>query len=167
MRLPAGEKSLFLGWQWRSVARAESTEFEFCQANQPLYWQRTVTIARTIFISEKPHEKVLSRFIIGLTKVCQAYDKSIWAVPNSSLQGSKFQFGQRKTIIWTKENWLISYVVCVSSSPSLLPCNIAIDLSPYGRRPNGCHPKNKLLSPEEDAKSPIPSVLFFHKGGEV
>ena len=38
-----------------------------------------------------------------MTKVCLAYEKSIWAVPNSSLQGSKFQFGQRKTIIWTKK----------------------------------------------------------------
>jgi len=80
MRLPAGEKSLFLGWQWRSVARAESTEFEFCQANQPLYWQRTVTIARTIFISKKSHEKVLSRFFIGLTKNYHSSDKKLSAV---------------------------------------------------------------------------------------
>ena len=90
-----------------------------------------------------------------MTKVCQAYDKSIWAVPNSSLQGSKFQFGQRKTIIWTKENWLISYVVCVSSSPSLLPCNIAIDLSPYGFTA-------KADASGVDLTVATPKINFFH-----
>jgi len=44
------------------------------------------------------------KVITGLIKFFHTYEKIIWPVPNSSFQGSKLQFLQRKTPIWAKKN---------------------------------------------------------------
>jgi len=37
------------------------------------------------------------KIFTGMIKFFHTYEKTIWPVPNSSFQGSKLQFGQRKT----------------------------------------------------------------------
>ena len=53
-------------------------------------------------------DKILStkrqKIIIGSKKFCQAFEKSIWEVPNFSLQSYKLEFAGLQTPVWTKEN---------------------------------------------------------------
>ena len=88
---------------------------------------RSISVEKTLLKSG------LSCFYASLKKFFQAYDKRVFSVKNCSLQGSKLQFGQRKTIVWTRENYnpmttanslavLVFVIVFVASSANIKLC---------------------------------------------